>query len=456
MKKHAKQLIKKFTVALVALSMVLGAGAAQAADQTLGDAELKAAYAASNIRAAKTGFVATTPPLILGLQSKTIYSPVGNNVPANLAIAMKVFGINSASLMNISQSNPLSPFGNSSPITSAGMLESWQEYLDPEAQELAIGETSPNGFVLEKYEVTRPAAGKIAVHFEGRSETQIDEDGNYYAEQSDVVFTLDAGLITSAEMTSSADDYVDEGLTTYEYDVPEIQREFDNAVNAWKTSHFELSSIGTVDRLIKAFKTSQAAALKTGLTMKSTGKALPGFALYEPKLKKSVLVEGPTGKPVNGLGFVGATDTFADAFAVALGIDVFTGPGAVKFVSKTNTYTLKGATGQTSTIKVNSLGRVTSVSSILFGGPSIDYTFSYAADKTLWAKWGTMGPTTARLAQWIISAKDELVTAKPVFTKTSTGVKATGPKGKSITFKTTGMKATAVAALFKQLGYVLK
>lgn len=153
---------------------------------------------------------------------------------------------------------------------------------------------------------------------------------------------------------------------------------------------------------------------------------------------------------------VGASDTFAYAFAVALGIDVLTGPGAVKFVSRTNTFTLKGATGQTSTIKVNSLGRVTSVFSFLFGGPSIDYTFSYAADKTFWGKWGAMGPTTARLAQWIIGAKDELATAKPVCTKTSTGVKATDPKGKSIKFKTTGMNATAVAALFKQLDYVLK
>jgi hypothetical protein len=93
---HVKTFIKKLASALVALSMVLGAGAAQAADQTLADAELKAAYAASNIRASKTGFAVTSPPMVLGVQSKTIYSPVGNNVPANLAISISVFGTSQA------------------------------------------------------------------------------------------------------------------------------------------------------------------------------------------------------------------------------------------------------------------------------------------------------------------------------------------------------------------------
>ncbi len=453
-----KTFIKKLASALVALSMVLGAGAAQAADQTLADAELKAAYAASNTRASKTGFAVTSPPMVLGVQSKTIYSPVGNNVPANLAISISVFGISQASLMNVSDSNPLSPFGTSSKINSTGALDSWQKYIDPEALGMAIGQEAPNGRVLEEYAVTRPSAGKIAVRYVDHSETQRDLEGNVVAEASDVVFTLDAGLITSVELTSSADDYVDEGLTTYEYDVPEVQHEFDKAVMAWKSSHYELASLGMVDRLIKAFNSSKAAALKTGLTMKSTGKALPGFAIYEPKLKKSVMVQAASGKPVYGLSFVGATSTLDDAFAVTLGIDLFKGAGAVKFSSKTNTYTLKGMGGQATTIKLNSQGRIASVSSVVFGGPSssINYTFSYTADKTLWAKWGTLGPTTARLANWIVGASDELQGAKAVFTKTSTGVKATGSKGKSITFKTSGMKAAAVAALFKQLGYVLK
>ncbi len=451
-----KSLIKKLSATVVALSLLLGAVSAQAAEQTLADAELKAAYVQSNIQAAKTGFVATLPAQILGLQSKTIYSPGANNVPANLAITLSMFSVNSASLMNLSQANPLSPFGSSSKIMSSGMLDNWQQYIDPQAVGQEIGQVSPEGFVLEEYVVTRPAAGQIAVRYVGHSETEIDEEGNLYAEQSNLIFTLEAGLITSVELSSNAEDYLDVGLTTYEYAVPEIEHEFDKAVNYWKASHFDVTMLGNVDRLIKAFKTSQTAALKSGLTVKSTGKALPGFALYEPKLKKSALVQGASGKPVNGISFDGATTPLADAFAVVLGLDMFPGSNAIKFTSKTNTYTLTGANGQASTIKVNSLGRVTSVSSVFFGGPSVDYTFTYAADKTLWAKWGNFGPTSQRLAQWIVGAKDELQTPKPVFTKTSTGVKATGSKGKSISFKTSGMKATAVAALFKQLGYVLK
>lgn len=451
-----KSFIKKLATVMMASSLVFTAGVAQAADQPLGDAELKAAYVESNILASKSGFVEVSPPLILGMQSKTVYSPVGNNVPANLAISISILGTTQATLMNLSDSNPLSPFGSLTEITSTDMLGEWKEYIDPESALLSIGQESPSGFVLEDYQVTRPEAGKIAVHFAGHSETEVDLEGNLVAEESDVTFTLTDGLITNVELSTTSEGNLSEGVTSYEYRVPEIQREFGIAVSAWKSSHFDLSSMATVDRLIKVFKTSQTAALKTGLTVKSTSKSLPGFALYEPKTKQSAIVQGATGKPVSGISFAGATDTFADAFSLALGIDVFTGPNGIKFNSKTNTYTLRGSTGQTSTIKVNSLGRITSVTSVLFGGPSMDLTFTYATDKTLWSKWGALGKTTRLLAEWVVNAKDELLTPKVVFTKTSTGVKATGSKGKTSTFKTSGLKATQVAALFKQLGYVLK
>jgi len=450
-----KSFIKKLATVLMASSLVLSAGVAQAAYQSLSDAELKAAYVKTNIQASKTGFVEFAPPL-LGMQTKIVYSPVANNVPANLAISISVLGTSAASLMNLSDSNPLGPFGSLTEVTSTDMLGEWQEYIDPESAFVSIGQESASGFVLEEYQVTRPGPGKIAVHFAGHSETQVDPEGNQVAEESDVIFTLNDGLITGIELSTNSEENPSKGVTTYEYRVPEIQREFDRAVSAWKSSHFDLTSMGTLDRLINVFKTSQAAALKSGLTVKSTSKLQPGFALYDAKTKQSAIVQGSTGKPVNGIGFTGATATLADAFALSLGIDVFKEPNGIKFNSSTNTYKLKGSTGQTSTLKVNSLGRITSVSSVLFGGPSMEFAFTYSTDKTLWSKWGALGKTSRLLAVWVVNAKDELQTSKVVFTKTSTGVKATGSKGETSTFKTSGMKATQVAALFKQLGYVLK
>jgi hypothetical protein len=46
--------------------------------------------------------------------------------------------------------------------------------------------------------------------------------------------------------------------------------------------------------------------------------------------------------------------------------------------------------------------------------------------------------------------------SKLVFTKTKTGVKASGAKGYSAQFNTSGISTSVVAAVFKQLGYVLK
>jgi hypothetical protein len=95
-----KTFIKKLASALVALSMVLGAGAAKAANQTLGDAELKAAYAASNIQAMKDGFV-MVPPSVQAMSSKVVYAPASTAVPANVAVSISFGQIAAASLMNV-------------------------------------------------------------------------------------------------------------------------------------------------------------------------------------------------------------------------------------------------------------------------------------------------------------------------------------------------------------------
>jgi hypothetical protein len=57
---------------------------------------------------------------------------------------------------------------------------------------------------------------------------------------------------------------------------------------------------------------------------------------------------------------------------------------------------------------------------------------------------------------WIIGAKYVVFGPKQVFTKTQTGVKVTGAKGYSTQYDTTGISASVVSAVFKQLGYVLK
>lgn len=450
-----KTLTKQLVASLAALSLALGATSASAETTTLTDAALKSALEASNAQAVKTGFVTTSPSMLLGMQTKAIYSPGENNVPANTAVVISLMGTTAASLMNLSQSNPLNPMGDALDPVGNGALDEWQNYVDPDAGGLVIGQESVDGFVLDEYSVTRPAENQIAVHFAGHSETQTEPDGTPYSEESDLIFTLENQLITSIAVTTTAEDYIDEGQTKIEYRVPEIQREFGLAISAWKSTHFEFSSMPMVDRLIKAFKSSKAAALKSGMTMKSTSKVLPGFALYEPKSKKSVIVQKASGKPTAGVGFTGAPNVFDDAFAVALGIDVFTGAGSLQFTSKTNTYKLKGVNGQAATIKLNSQGRITSISSVLFGGPSLDYSFTYATDKTLWSKWGAGSAKTQQLMQWIINAKDELGTTKVVFKKSAGAITATGAKGAKSTFKTTGMKATQVADLFKLLGFVL-
>jgi hypothetical protein len=57
---------------------------------------------------------------------------------------------------------------------------------------------------------------------------------------------------------------------------------------------------------------------------------------------------------------------------------------------------------------------------------------------------------------WILDVDEVVWGSKLVFTRTKTGVKATGAKGYSAQFNTSGISASTVATVFKQLGYVLK
>jgi hypothetical protein len=459
MKKSLNALGKKLAVALVALSMVLGAGAAQATTQTLGDAELKAAYAASNIQAMKDGFV-MVPPALQIMTSKAIYAPKSTMVPANVAVTVSFGGTSAATLMNLHDANPLNPLGTGDSSAVTDVLEQWFELANPDEAGLALGIASPEDWTLEEYAVTRPAAGQIAVHLVKRSGTEVDQNSNPIVEEVDAIFTLDAGLITSIKVTSNIPNNSDEGITTISYDPVVIGDDFAAAVSSWKQTRFDSTSLTLAMRITKAFQSSKTAALKTGVTIKSSGKSMAGLGLYNASLKKAVAVRQDAAKPgskvnspASSVAFKGVEETFGDVWSYLFGFDQFE-KGSIKYSSKTSTYTLRGSDGRDATIKLNSLGRVASVSTT--GLIATTYTFTYSTDKALWSKWGNFGPKTQALMTWIVGAKYVVWGSKLVFTKTKTGVKASGAKGYSAQFNTSGISTSVVAAVFKQLGYVLK
>ena len=452
-------LAKLLTASLVAVSVLLGAGSAHAADQTLGDAELKAAYASSNIQAMKDGFV-MVPPSLQIITSKYVYAPNSQLVPSNFAVSLNFGPVTAATLLNVHDANPLNPLGVSDSNVATDVLNDWYELVHPDESGLVLGVENDEEWTLEEYEVTRPTAGQIAVHLVKRSGVWVDENSNPQVQEVDAIFTLDAGLIVSVSVESNIENNSDEGLTTLNYDSSVVAEEFAAAVSNWNQMRFDSSTLTLVMRITKAFQASKAAALKYGVTIKSAGKDLAGFGLYQAGSKKSVaLGQEPTkagskvDAPATSIAFTGVEETFADIWAYLFSFDQYN-KGSIKYSSKTSTYTLKGVMGSVATIKLNSQGRVASVST---SKPvNTAYTFTYSTDKTLWAKWGNFGPKTRELMSWIIGAKYVVFGPKQIFTKTKTGVKVTGAKGYSAQFDTTGISASVVAAVFKQLGYVLK
>jgi hypothetical protein len=456
---YVKTFIIKLASALVALSMVLGAGAAQAANQTLADAELKAAYAASNIQAMKDGFV-MVPPSLQTITYKYVYSPTSQLVPSNIAISMSLGQVSATTILNVHDYNPLNPLGSSDSNVTTDVLEDWFELVHPDEAGFALGVENAEEWTLEAYEVTRPVAGQIAVHLDKRSGVWVDQNSNPVVREIDAIFTLDAGLIVAVEVTSNDPNNVGDGRTTLNYDPEFVADAFAAAVLNWKQMRFDSTSLTLAMRITKAFQSSETAALKTGVTIKSLGKDLAGLGLYNSALKKSVIVRQAAPKsgskvnaPASSIAFSGVEETFGDIWAYVFSFDEFK-KGSIKYSSKTSTYTLKGVMGSVATIKLNSQGRVAAVSTS--GIFDTSYTFSYSADKALWAKWGNFGPKTQALMAWIVDVDKVVWGSKLVFTKTETGVKATGAKGYSSEFNTSGISASTVSAVFKQLGYVLK
>jgi hypothetical protein len=454
-----KTLIKKLTVALVALSMVLGAGAAQAANQTLGDAELKAAYAQSNIQALKDGFV-MVPPTLQIITSKYVYEPHSQLVPANIAVSMTLGPVTATTIMNVHDNNPLSPLGSSDSSVTTDVFEDWFELVHPDEAGLAFDVENAEGWTLEAYDVTRPTPGQIAVHLAKRSGTEVDQNSNPVVQEIDAVFTLYAGLIVAVDVVSNIPNNSDEGRTTFTYDPVVVADAFAAAVSNWQQTRFDPTSLVLAMRITKAFQASKAAALKTGVTIKSTGKDLAGIGLYNATLKKMVIVRQAAPKagskvvpPASSIAFSGVDETFGDIWSYVFSFDQYN-KGSIKYSSKTSTYTLKGVMGSVATIKLTSQGRVASVTTS--GIFDSRYSFTYSADKALWAKWGNFGPKTRSLMAWIVDVDEIVFGSKLVFTRTKTGVKATGARGYSAQFNTSGISASTVAVVFKQLGYVLK
>jgi hypothetical protein len=454
-----KTLIKKLTVALVALSMVLGAGPAQAANQTLDDAELKAAYAQSNIQAMKTGFV-MVPPSRQIIKSKYVYAPTSALVPANIAVSMTFGPVTATTILNVHENNPLSPLGSSDSSVTTDVFEDWFELAHPDEAGLAFGVENAEGWTLEAYDVTRPIPGQIAVHLAKRSGTEVDQNSNPVVQEIDAVFTLYAGLIVAVGVVSNIPNNSDEGRTTLNYDEQAVEAAFAAAVSNWQQTRFDPTTLTLAMRITKAFQASKAAALKTGVTIKSTGKDLAGIGLCNATLKKTVIVRQPVPKsgskvvpPASSIAFSGVEETFGDIWSYVFSFDQYN-KGSIKYSSKTSTYTLKGVMGSAATIKLNSQGRVASVTTS--GIFDARYAFTYSADKALWAKWGNFGPKTRSLMAWIVDVDEVVFGSKLVFTRTKTGVKATGARGYSAQFNTSGISASTVAVVFKQLGYVLK
>jgi hypothetical protein len=199
--------------------------------------------------------------------------------------------------MNVHDANPLNPLGSGDSSAVTDVLDAWFEVANPDEAGLALGIESESDWTLEEYEVTRPAAGKIAVHFVRRSGTEVDQNSNPIVEEVDAIFTLDAGLITSVNVTSNIPNNSDEGITTISYDPVVIGDEFAAAVSSWKQTRFDSTSLTLAMRITKAFQSSKTAALKTGVTIKSSGKSIAGLGLYNSSLKKSVAVRQDAAKP---------------------------------------------------------------------------------------------------------------------------------------------------------------
>ena len=443
-------------VVIAAILATVGgfASPSSAATDKLGNAELQAAYNASQDAMLKTGVVYTPSEGLGGFMSfNVVLAPKSNTLPGNFGISISTFGITATVIYSLQEDNPMGI--GSSEIGS--LLSQKYDVVYPDEAGLVLGETGSNGETLQEYEVTKPDDSSIAVHMTKLDPSQPDENGDPLSVSTDYVFTLTNGLITQIEQTSDAASSLlsGDGVSKFEFSAAAITSSWAELVASWKATHFDSTTSALATKLTKAYVDSEAAARKYGVTINENGKTYKGIATYDAKNKKSAIVTFDSKKKPYRVGFTNAAATLKNMWSNVLGADYFK-TGAIKYTAKTRTYDLKGQSGLVAKIKLDTKGRIISTSvkgSIMPETRTIAYTPS----KATLAKWGVFTAKGQALIQWVLNIKEILLAAPITYTKKGTVISAKGKNGSSEveTFDTKGMKATDVTKVFGLLGLKL-
>jgi len=444
-------------VVIAAILATVGgfASPSSAATERLGNAELQAAYMASEDAILTTGAVYTPPDLLGGFMSyELVIAPKSTTLPGNYGVGIKTLGMTTSVIVSLQDDNPLAQ--NSA---RQGFLPPQQyDIIFPDEAGLVLGETGSNGVTLKEYEVTKPDSSTIAVHVAKEDTFQTDANGDPQSISTDYVFTLNNGLITQIVQTSDGASSLlsSDGTAKFDFSASAITSRWAALVASWKSTHFDSSTSALATKLTKAYVTSEAAARKYGVTITETSKDGPAVATYDAKTKKSVIVTFDAKKKPYQVGFTNTPGTFKVMWANVLGSDYFK-TGAIKYTAKTRTYQLKGQSGTIAKIKLDTKGRIISANLKGPSGLSQARTVAYVPSKTTLAKWGVFGTKGQELIRWVLSMKEILLAAPITYTKKGTVITAKGKVGSSEveTFDTKGMKATDVTKVFGLLGLKL-
>jgi hypothetical protein len=443
-------------VVIAAILATVGgfASPSSAATGRIGNAELQAAYTASQDAMLKTGVVYTPSQSLAGFISfEVVLAPKSTSIPGNFGISISTFGVTATVIYSLQEDNPLgmgdAEFGS--------LLSQQYDVVFPDEAGLVLGETASNGQTLDEYSVTKPDASTIAVHITKSDPLEADENGDPLSISTDYVFTLSNGLVTQIEQTSDAASSLmsGDGVSTFDFSASAIKSHWASLVASWKSTHFDDSTSALATKLTKAYVTSEAAARKYGVTITDTGKEAPAVATYDSKTKKSVIVTFDAKKKPYRAGFANAPATFKNMWSNVLGADYYK-TSAIKYSAKSRTYELKGQSGTIAKIKLDTKGRIISTSvkgSVL---PETR-TITYAPSKATFAKWGVFTAKGQALIQWLMNMKEILLSGPVTYSKKGTVISAKGKYGSSdvVTFNTKGMKTTDVTKVFTLLGLKL-
>ncbi len=441
-------------VVIAAILAAVGgfASPSSAVTDQLGNSELQAAYTKTEYAMINTGVIYTPPSILGGIMSyELVLAPKSKLVPGNMGLSLMAFGISSAMIYNFNNGNPMG-----SSLGAESLIGQSYEVVYPDDAGWEIGQPTSNGTILEDYEVSMPDDSTYAVHVVKSDLEQTDENGDPILNTTDYVFTVTNGLITRIEQSADTYNSLVSGNTvsTFDFSTKSINSHWATLVASWKATHFDASTSALATKLTKAFTDSETAARKLGVTINETSKSNPGIATYDAAKKKSVEVIFNSKKIPTAVAFTDAPETLSSMWANVLGTDVFKSKG-IKYSAKTRTYDLKGQAGLVAKIKVDSKGRIISTS--VEGSLPETRTVTYSANKTIMAKWGTLGPKSQALVQWVLGLRYALLSAQVSYFKKGTLISAKGKLGSQNveTFDTKGIKATDVTKVFSLLGLKL-